>query len=78
MVLPRGEIPGQELLDAVDGVIGDLFEQATEIELRTEPVELGRAEQRVDGGGAVTAGIGSAEKEVLPSQSHDAQSPFGG
>ena len=54
-----GEVPGQEFLDAVDGVLGDLFEHASEIELRIKPVELGCSQQRVDGGGAVTAGIGT-------------------
>ena len=76
MVLGRVEIPGEEFLDAVDGVIGDLFEHAAEIELRIQPVELGGSQQRVDGGGAVPAGIGSTEQEVLPAQSHNAQSPF--
>ena len=29
--LRRGEVPGQQLLDAVDRVIGDLFEHAAEV-----------------------------------------------
>ena len=64
-------------MDAVDGVIGDLFEHAAEIELRIKPVELGRSQQRVDRGGAVTAGIGSAEQEILPAEGYGAQSPLG-
>src|SRR5579875_921596 len=77
MVLKRGEIPGQELVDAVDGMIGDLFEHASEIEFWIQPVELGRSQQRVDRGSAVTTGIGSTEQEVLPAQSHNTQSPLG-
>ena len=77
MVLGCGEIPGQELVDAVDGVLGDLFEHATEIKLRIKPVELGCPQQRVDSGGAVPAGIGTAEQKVLSSQSHNTQCPLG-
>ncbi len=76
MVLGCGEIPGEEFLDAVDGVLGDPLEHATEIELRIQSVELGCSQQRVDGGGAVTAGIGSTEQEVLPAQGYGAQCPF--
>ena len=77
MVLKRGEIPGQELLNAVDGVIGDLSQQRAEIELWIKPVELGCPQQRVDSGGAVPAGIGSTEQEVLPAQGYGAQCPLG-
>ena len=48
-----GDIPGQELLDAVDGVVGDLSEDSTEIERRIESVEFGRADQAVEGCGAL-------------------------
>ena len=77
ILLGRGEIPGREFLDAVDGVISDPIEHAAEIEFRIQPVELGCPQQRVDGCGAVTAGIGTAGQEVFPIQSHSAQSPFG-
>ena len=55
------EVPGQQLLDAVDGVIGDLFEYAAEVDLRIEPVKLGCSEQRIDRGCADAAGIRSTE-----------------
>jgi hypothetical protein len=38
-------------------VVGDAFEDVLEIYLRIESVELGRAEQRVDGCGAFTTGV---------------------
>ncbi len=41
IVLRCGDIPGQQFLDAIDRVIGDLFEYAAEIDLRIKPVELG-------------------------------------
>ena len=77
MVLGCGEIPGEEFLEAVDGVLGDPLEHATEIELRIKPIELGCPQQRVDGGGTVAAGIGTAEQKVLSSQSHNTQCPLG-
>src|ERR1035437_2344895 len=51
------EVPGQEFVDPADGVVGDAFKDVLEIDLWVEPVELGRAEQRVDGGGAFTTGV---------------------
>lgn len=36
-------------------------------------VELGRLQQRVDGGGAFTAAVGTREKPVLPAHGDSAQ-----
>lgn len=38
IVLRCSDIPGQQLLDAVDRVIGDLFEHTAKVQLRIEPV----------------------------------------
>jgi hypothetical protein len=38
----QGKIPGQEFLDAADGMISDLGQYAAEIELRVEAVQLRR------------------------------------
>ena len=35
-----GEVPGQQFLDAADGVIGDLGQDGAEIEFRVESVEF--------------------------------------
>ena len=37
----RGQVPGQKILDAADGVIGDPCQHGAEIKLRVEAVELG-------------------------------------
>ena len=66
IVLKCGDIPGQQLLDTVDGVIGDLFEHAAELKFRIEPIELGCSEQRIDRGCMLATCIGSTEQEVLP------------
>jgi hypothetical protein len=60
-------VPRQELFDAIDGVIGDLGEYGAEIALRVKAVKPGATDQRVDGGGAMTAGIGPSKKIVPPS-----------
>ena len=51
------DVPGQEFADAVDWVVGDAFEDVVEVELGVELVELGCAEQGVDGGGAFSSGV---------------------
>ena len=58
IVLKCSDIPGQQLLDAVDRVIGDLFEHAAEVEFRIESVQLGCSQQRIDGSGTFSAGVG--------------------
>ena len=74
----EGEVPWQQISDPADGMVGDAFEHQMEIEFRIETVELGASEQRVDGGGAFSAGVGSAEEVVLSSERDDAQRAFGG
>jgi hypothetical protein len=34
-------VPGEQIVNAVDGVVGDLGEDVLEIDLRVEAVELG-------------------------------------
>ena len=43
-------------------MISDAGENVGEIELRIEAVELGGFDQRVHGGGAVTAGVTSVKR----------------
>ena len=48
----RDKVPGQQFGDAVDGMVGDAFEDLAEIALGVEAVELGGAGQGIDRGGA--------------------------
>ena len=52
-----GQVPGQELVDAADRMIGDALQDMAQIELRIEIVEFGRTEQAVDGRCALAASI---------------------
>lgn len=56
-----GEVPGQELLYAADGVVDDLGQDSAEVELRTESVQFGRSDEAVDGSGTLAAAIGAYE-----------------
>ena len=47
-------------------MISDASEKVGEIELRIEAIELGGFDQRVHGGGAVTASIRTSKQIVLP------------
>jgi len=64
------EVPGQQFVDAVDRVIGDAREHVAEVGFRIDAVQLGRADQAVDRGGAVAAGIGSSKQVVLAIMDH--------
>ena len=75
---PRRDIPGQQFADAVDRVVGDAAEHVAQVGFGIEPVELGRADQAVDRGGALAAGVGAGKEVVLPSQRDGTQGPLGG
>jgi hypothetical protein len=46
-----GEVPGEQLVDAIDPVICDAGQDLMKIAFWTEPIEFGRADQRLDDGG---------------------------
>ena len=59
------DVPRQQLLDAVDRVLGDALEYLAQVRLGIEPVELGRFHQAVDRRGALAARVGPEEQVVL-------------
>ena len=71
-------VPGQQFGDAVDRVVGDAGEHVAQPGLRIEAVELGGLDQRVDGRGALAAGVGAGEQPVLPAEGDGADRPLGG
>ena len=56
-----GDLPGQELCDAVDWMVSDVGEDVSEVVLRVDPVELGCSEQRVDRGGVFSSWVRACE-----------------
>jgi hypothetical protein len=47
-------------------MLGDAFDDMPQIDLWIEPLEFGRADQAVNRGGSLTAGIGAGEEIVFP------------
>ena len=70
-------VPWQQIVDAVDGVLGDTVDHGAEIVFRIEAVELGRTDERVDRSGPLSALIGPGEEIVLPAQGNNTQRAFG-
>jgi hypothetical protein len=52
-----GEVPRQEFEDAVNGMIGDAFENVAKVEFRVEAVELGCTEQGINRSSTFSASI---------------------
>ena len=67
-------VPGQQLVDAVDLVVGDAFEDLGEPGLRIDVVEPGGLDQGVgDGGGPAAAG--RAHEEIVLAAERDRKPP---
>ena len=53
-----GDVPGQELCDAVDRVVGDARQEFAQVGLGIKPVELRRSDQAVESGRTLSAAVG--------------------
>src|SRR5579863_1693681 len=73
-----GHVPWQQILDLADGIVSDLCQHGSQIELRIEPVELGRTDQGVHGCGTLATVVGSSKEEVLATESDSSERPFCG
>src|SRR5258708_34576862 len=72
-----GEVPRQELLDTVDGMIGDVGQHMSQIGLRIEAVELGRTDEGVEDGGTFSSALGAGEGIVATHNATPARSAVG-
>ena len=63
-------MPGQQLVDPIDRMLGDALDDVAQISLWIEVIELGRANQAVDGRGALATGIGTAEQVIFSAEGH--------
>ena len=59
-------------------MIADALEHMAQVGFRIQTVELGSADQAVDGGGALASSVGTAEEEVLAPERNGAQRALGG
>jgi len=74
----RCAVPGQEVIDPVDGMLGDVGQHMAQPGFGGDAVELGRADQRVDRGGALAAAVGAGEQVVAAADGNTAQGPLSG
>ena len=66
MLLWLADVPGKQVGDAIDGVVGDAGEHVAEPGFRIEAVELGGLDQGIKGGGTITASVGPGKKVIFP------------
>ena len=57
---------GEQLLEALGRVVGDAGQHVSEPSLRFDLVELGRHDQRRNGGSAIGATLGAGEEPDAP------------
>jgi hypothetical protein len=74
----RGAVPGQEVVDPVDRMVGDVGEHMAQPGLGVNTVELGRTDQRVGGGGTLATAVGASEQVVAPADGDATQGALGG
>jgi hypothetical protein len=73
----RDDVPGQQFLDATNGMVWDLGQDSAQVELGVEAIQLRRSDQAVHGGGTVAAAVGTCKQVVLSPKSDSPQCPFG-
>ena len=65
------EAPGQQISKAVVRVVGDALKHEAQIRLGIEAIELGGFEQRVERGGALTAGVGAGDDDFAANRARE-------
>ena len=73
-----GQVPWQQFDDAVDGMIGDALDDATQVILGVEPVDLGGLGEAVDGSGTLASGVGTGKGPVAAPKSDRTDRALGG
>jgi len=51
----RGDVPGEEIVGTIDGMLGDTFEDVAQIGVRVEVIEFGSSNEGVDRGSTFAA-----------------------
>ena len=71
-------MPRQQLHDAIDRMLGDTLENIAQVGFRIELIELGRTDERVDNGRALTAAVSTGEEIIFSAESNRAKRAFRG
>jgi hypothetical protein len=72
------DMPQQQGLDAVNGMLGDLTQQVTQIGRSVNLVQQARADQTVDIGSTLATGIRAGKQIILASEHQWRDRPFRG
>ena len=72
MDLGQIDIPRKQVVDPVDGMVGDARQDVLQIRFGIHPVQFGRADEAVDRCRPLAAGVGSSEEIILPAHSNSA------
>ena len=64
----RRDIPGQQFVDAVDGMFGDARQNVVQVTLGIDSIQLGCADQTVEYRSTLAASVRSSEQVVLPAE----------
>jgi hypothetical protein len=62
------DIPRQQVVEFADSVVSNSLDDEAQISFRVEVVEFRRADQAVNRGGTITAGIRAGKQEILASK----------
>jgi len=62
----RLPVPGKQVADAIDGMVGDAGEHVAEISLRIELAHFCGLDEGIHRGRANAAGVGAGKKVVFP------------
>jgi hypothetical protein len=61
-------MPGQQIVDPVDRVVGDAGEDVAQVRLRIEAVQGRGLDERVENRGPTTAGVRAGKEVILTAQ----------
>src|SRR4030081_2060952 len=70
-------IPGQQILDASDRMVGDPLEYVVQIALRIDVIELTALDQTIDNRRALATAVRSEEQIILAPDSNTTNGSFG-
>ncbi len=63
-------MPGEKIVDLLDGMIGNTRENIGQIGLWLDAVHFARFDDGVQAGGALSAGVGATKEVILASQDY--------
>lgn len=72
----RGTAPRQEVVDLVDGMVGDVRPHIAPPSLWIETIELCRSDQRINGSSAFAAAVGASKQVIAAPKCHTTQCAF--